>query len=142
MSTEPQIKSENVWAAVKGAAASTGAIFIALVASVVVIPSAPEDDGHIRGAAILVGFLPLVLGVLFVYYLVLSARENRPLKFALLVQTIIILPFSLFIFYVAFQGAGFFIAALNAFYTFAFFSVVGSVGAWAWSKSQKHITKL
>ena len=137
MSIEPQLKSENFWAAVRGAMASTAVIFVVLVTSVFFIPSSPEDDGHIRGAAIVVGFLPLVMGIFFVYYLVLSAKENRPIRFALLVQTVIIGPLAAFVFYMALQSSGLFVAVLNSFYTFAFFSIVGAFGSWAWSKSKK-----
>ncbi len=108
-----------------------------LVAAVFLIPSTPEDDGHIRGAVIVAGFLPLAFGVLFLYYLVLSIKVNRPFKFALLVQTAVILPFSAFIFYVASKEGGVLVGVLNLIYTLGFFSVVGVSGAWAWSKSKK-----
>ena len=134
------LKGENIWAAIKGAFASTFIIFIMLIMSVLLIPSTPQDDAHIRGAVTVVVFLPLVLGVLFLYYLTLSVKNNRPFKFALLVQTVMIIPIAAFIFYVAYLSGGFLIALVNSIYTFVFFSIVGVFGAWVWSKPKKHIT--
>lgn len=137
MSTDPQIKGENIWAAIKGGLASTLALFVILIVVVFTIPSTPEDDGHIRGAVMFVGVLPLVFGFLFLYYLVLSVKVNRPFKFAMLVQTILIMSVSIFVFYLAYKSVGLWVAVVNAIYTFCFFSVAGVFGAWAWSK-KKH----
>jgi len=141
MSSEPTIKGENVWAAAKGAGVSTLLVLVLLVCSIFFIPSTPEDDGHVRGAAIVVGFLPIVFGVLFIYFLILSAKENRPLKFALIVQSLLILPLVLIVLIAAYKSAGLYVAILNAIYTFSFFSIIVGLGSWAWSKPKKHITK-
>ncbi len=141
MSTEPTIKNENLWAAVKGSGLSTLILFVLLICSIFFIPATPEDDGHIRGAAIIIGFLPVVFGVLFIYFLVLSAKQNRPLKFALIIQSILVSPIVILVLVAAYKGAGLYVALLNALYTFGFFSFVVGLGSWAWSKPQKHITK-
>jgi len=143
MSTESGIKGENVWAALKGAGLPTVALFILLLCSIFFIPSTPEDDGHVRGAAIAMGFLPIVFGILFLYFLILSAKKNRPLKFALLVQSVLISPIVILVLVVAYKGAGPYVALLNALYAFGFFSFVVGLGSWAWSKPKKtHNKKL
>lgn len=141
MSTESGIKGENVWAAFKGAGLPTVVLFLLLLCSILFIPSTPEDDGHVRGAAIAMGFLPIVFGILFIYFLILSAKKGRPLKFALIVQSVLISPVVILVLVAAYKGAGLYVALLNALYTFGFFTFVVGLGSWAWSKSKKHITK-
>ncbi len=141
MSAESGIKGENIWAAFKGAGLPTIALFLLLLCSILFIPSTPEDDGHVRGAAIVMGFLPIVFGVLFIYFLILSVKEGRPLKFALIVQSVLISPVLILVLVVAYKSAGLYVALINALYTFGFFTFVLGLGSWAWSKPKKHITK-
>jgi len=133
MNTEPHVNGKIVWASIKGAGASTSAIFCSLIIGVLFIPSTPEDDGHIRYAAVLSGFLPLVFGVLFIYYLLLSAKTDRPLKFALIVQSLLLFTLLLFIFDTAYSSDGLMISLLYFTITFGYFSFVFGFGAWAWS---------
>jgi len=133
MSTEPHINGKIVWACIKGAGTSTIVILGSLITAVLFIPSTPEDDGHIRYAAVLSGFLPLVFGVFFIYYLLLCAKTDRPLKFALIVQSLLLFTLSLFIFFTAYSTDGLVISLLYCIFTFGYFSLVFGIGAWAWS---------
>jgi len=132
------MKDEQVWAAIKGAVASTSIIFIMLVLSVILVGSSSEDDGNVKGAVIFIGFLPVIFCILFLYYLALSLKENRSFKFAIILQTIFIFLITGSIFYSIFQNAGLFIAASNSFYIFTVLSFIGAFGAWAWSQPETH----
>lgn len=137
MSTEPHITGESVWAAIKGAIASTVIVFALLIIVILVVPSTPQDDGHIRIAVVLIGLLPFVFGVMFAYFLVLSAKKNRPFKFAIIIQSLLILHLTVLVFNVVSEETVFFVAISSAIYIFIFFSLSIGVGAWFWSKTQK-----
>jgi hypothetical protein len=133
MNTEPKIDNSKLWASSKGALASTSVILVMLVLAFL-IPSDPGDDGYIRSAAILIGALPIALVFFLLYFLFLSNKEGRPLKFALICQSVCIVPLSVFVFYAAYSDAGMLIGLVNFSYTFIFLSMPFGIGAWVWSK--------
>lgn len=135
MNHEPYITGRAFWICCKATLTSSLMFATSLVAMMLVIPSSPEDDGHIRGAAIVLGFVPILAFLLLIYFMLLSAKKTRPLKFALVVQSFLLFPFSALIFYAAFVDAGW-LAAITAFaYTFLYLSFIVGIGAWVWSKS-------
>jgi len=129
MSTEPKLSNSTLWASCKGALASTGVV-LAMLMLAFLIPSEPNDDGHIRSAAVLIGALPLALVFFLLYFLVLSNKEGRPLKFALVCQSVCIIPLALLVFYAAYSDAGLLIGLINFAYTFIFLSIPFGIGSW------------
>ncbi len=134
MRHEPHVTGKVFWICCKATLTSSLVFALSLVAMVFLIPSSPEDDGHVKGAAIALGFVPVLTFLLLIYFMLLSVKKTRPLKFALVIQSFLLFPFSAFGFYVAFMDAGW-LAAVSAFaYVFLHLSIIVGAGAWVWSK--------
>ena len=134
MNHEPHITGRVFWICCKASLTSSLVFALSLIAMMFFISSSPEDDGHIRGAAIILGVGPILAFLLLAYFLLLSVKKKRSLKFALVVQSLLLFPFSALIFYAAFVDAGW-LAATTAFaYTFLYLSFIVGMGAWMWSK--------
>ena len=134
MSHEPHITGRIFWICCKATLTSSLVFVLSLVAMIFLIPSAPEDDGHIRGAAIALGFVPILAFLLLIYFMILSGKKTRPLKFALVIQSLLLFPLSAFVFYAAFMDGGLFVAVTAFAYMFLYLSVIVGSGAWVWSK--------
>ena len=129
MSTEPHIKSKNALAGVYGATASSLVILLILI-YIAITPVAPGDDASIRGAAILVGTLPPIWVVLFIYFFAISFKTDNRLKFALSLQSIWVLVLSVLLAYVALSHEGWTVALPVLGITFLVLTVVIGVGSW------------
>lgn len=129
MSTEPLVKNRNAIAGLYGASASCLA-FVLLLIYVALSPVVPGDDASIRGAAILLGAVPPLWVVLFLYFMGISFKESRRLKFALIAQSIWISVLSGQLFYVALAHEGWSVALQVFAVSFGIGWVIVGVGSW------------
>lgn len=129
MTTEPYIKSRNALAGVYGASASSF-VFLLLLIYLTLSPSVPGDDASIRGAAILLGIIPPLWIVLFIYFLALSFKSNNKIRFMFSLQTVWVTILSGLLTSVALSHEGW-AAALPVFgVTFLMLWVIIGVGSW------------
>ncbi|WP_370978402.1 hypothetical protein [Agaribacterium sp. ZY112] len=129
MTTEPHVKGKNTLAGFYGASASSVAFLLVLV-YVALTPVVPGDDGSIRGAAIMVGFIPAVWVVLFLYFFSISFKSTNRLKFALIFQSIWVACLSCLLAYVALDHEGWSVALPVFALTFTILSAIVGIGAW------------
>ena len=129
MTTEPHIKSRNALAGLYGASASSVA-FLLLLIYIGLTPVVPGDDASIRGAAILIGFIPPIWVVLFLYFFAVSFKSTKRLKFALILQFAWVSILSGLLSYVAFMHEGWSVALPVLAITFTILSVIIGVGSW------------
>lgn len=129
MSIEPHIKSKNALAGLYGATASSLVCLLILI-YIAITPVVPGDDASIRGAAILVGTLPPIWVVLFIYFFAISFKTDNRLRFAFSLQLILALVLSVLLAYVAFSHEGWAVALPVLGITFLVLTVVMGVGSW------------
>lgn len=86
----------------------------------------------------MIGYLPLAFFVFLGYFLALSMKKKKRLKFAILVQTFFILTVCAYLFSGVYEAAGLTVAIINALYLFCFLSVVFGLGSWLWSRRKSH----
>lgn len=129
MSTEPLIKNRNAIAGLYGASASC-LVFVLLLIYVAFSSVVPGDDASIRGAAILLGAAPPLWAVLFLYFMGISFKESRRLKFALITQSIWIAVLSGLLSYVALAHEGWSVALPVFAVSFGIGWVIIGIGSW------------
>ncbi len=108
---------------------------LTIVAMVLAIPVTPDDDGHITGAITLLTLMPVIVLVLLVYFLILNLKEERNLKFALYLQSFLLLPFAGYFYYVTDLAEGFWVGLMVGSIIFIYFTVAVGAGAWVWSRN-------
>jgi len=129
MNTEPLVKNRNTIAGLYGASASCLA-FVLLLIYLVFSPVVPGDDASIRGAAILLGAVPPLWMVLFLYFMGISFKEYHRLKFALIVQSIWISVLSCLLSYFVLAHEGWSVALPIFVVLFSIGWVVVGIGSW------------
>ena len=129
MSTEPLVKNRNAIAGLYGASASCLALVLLLI-YVALSPVEPGDDASIRSAAILLGTIPPLWLVLFLYFMGISFKDSHRLKFALVAQSIWISVLSGLLSYVALAHEGWSVALPVFAISFGIGWVVIAVGSW------------
>jgi hypothetical protein len=148
MTTEPHISFDRR----EGLASFLGALASMAPAVLLVVwfmlgeiyfpPEDPENDGYIRGFASIVGFLPLMFIVNFMYYIFIGISKDIELKTTCKISVVLSI----------FSGVGFgslfkefndFVTPLlvGGFITL-FFSISLCVGCWAWHRTLKKHNKL
>ncbi len=129
MSTKPLVKNRNAIAGLYGASASCLA-FVLLLIYIALSPVVPGDDASIRGAAILLGTAPPLWVVLFLYFMGISFKKSRRLRFALIAQSIWISVLSGLLSYVALTHEGWSVALLVFAVSFGISSVIVGGDSW------------
>jgi len=127
-------KNSRVWAAASGAFVATLVLLFFLVLSVIWPTESPIQDGALRGAISTFLFSPVFFIIIFVYFLILSIKPDRTLSWALVVQSVVLVPLALFIFYMVSKNEDLFSGIVSGIYTFLFLSIIIGLGAWAWSR--------
>jgi hypothetical protein len=130
MTTEPHFKIKNALAGIYGASASCVA-FLLLLIYIGLTPVVPGDDASIRGAAILIGFIPPIWLVLFLYFFAVSLKATKRLRFAFIFQTVWVSLLSGLLSYVALMHEGWAVALPILAITFAILSVIIGVSSWS-----------
>ena len=123
------MKNRNGIAGLYGASASCIA-FVLLLIYVALSPVVPGDDASIRGAAILIGVVPPMWIVLFLYFMGVSLKKSSRLKFALIVQSVWLSALSGLLSYVALVHEGWSVALPLFAVSFGLGSVIIGIGSW------------
>lgn len=129
MTTEPLVKNRNGIAGLYGASASCLA-FVLLLIYVALSPVVLGDDASIRGAAILIGAVPPMWVVLFLYFMGISFKKSSRLKFALIIQSVWLSVLSGLLSYVVLIHEGWSVALPLFAISFCLGSVIVGVGSW------------
>lgn len=95
----------------------------------------PENDGYIRGFAVVLGLMPLLFGFYFTYYIFLSLKSGLSLKkafsVALSVATLIGFGFG----WAMSESAQIIYTAITGLSIFGFLGFSLCTGTWAWYKT-------
>ena len=137
MSDKSNSNLENLKAALKGATASTSVILCLVVVGFIEALNVLDAERVMQDVVFYLGFLFVVFILLFVYFLVLSLKKDRPFWLAFLVQFIFIVPLSVLIFWAISQNGIYVTALVYGMGAFLFFGFAAAVGAWVWSKPSK-----
>lgn len=140
MSTEPHINIEgrHVLASLLGAIASMllpiAFVVIFILGEIYSPPENPENDGYIRGFAVVLGFMPLMFVSYFIYYIFMSFKDQVTLKracsFSLLAALVIGFGFS----WLIRDGVPTIHIFPIGFSISAFLGISLCIGAWAWHR--------
>ena len=140
MSTEPHIsiKGKHLLASLLGALAS---MLIPIVLVVFFVlgeiyypPENPENDGHIRGFAVFLGFIPLMFFSNFIYYIFMSLKERITLKKASIVSLLIAFILGFSFSRAISEGMPIVHMISIGLSISAFIGISLCIGAWAWHK--------
>lgn len=95
-------------------------------------PENPENDGYVRGFATLLGFIPLMLAVNFVYYIFMSIKKNLTLKSACKVSVILSIISGMAFSWIMRESTQIVYLLIMGCSISLFFAISLCVGSWAW----------
>jgi len=128
------MENETLKAALKGAVASTLIVSLLIFWALFDISHQLKSDITLASSQPYLILLAPTFIVYFLYYLILGIHKGRPFKLALIVQSIIFITISTFVYWAISQNGIYLTAMYWGVGTFLFFSFASGLGAWVWSK--------